>query len=403
MPPRHGKSDHNSHWLPTWFLSWWPTRRVILASHTEELAAEFGRQTRDTVEEHQDSLGIRVSHDRKSAHLWSLTTGGGMLCSGIGGKITGWGGDLMLLDDPIKNAKEAASDSFREHCWRWWTSTFRTRFEPGATVVITLTRWHEDDVAGRIIEHADPEDIDQYEVINFPAIAEDHDVLGRRPGDPLWPWRFPLKTLRAIERDVGPYDWAAMFQQRPAPLEGGMFSMAKLRGAVVDEAPAEALETVVRYWDRAATRKKTAARTAGVKAGFHEGILYVLDVALCQEEPKEVEELMKGTAKEDGRDVEVWIEQEPGSSGKTVFDHFAREVLPRYSVRSDRPTGDKATRAKPLSAKVAAGNIRLLKGPWNRAFIEELAMYPNGRFKDQVDAAAGALDKLTAEAEAEIF
>jgi predicted phage terminase large subunit-like protein len=403
MPPRHGKSRLCSHWLPIWFLRRWPRRRIILAAHTAELAAEFGREVRNTIEEHREALGLFVSEDSAAAHRWSLREGGGMLTAGMGGPITGWGADLFLIDDPIKNAEEAASETIRERNWRWWTSTARTRFEPGATAVITLTRWHEDDIAGRIIAHADPEDLDAWTIVNFPAVAEVEDVLGRRPGDALWPWRFSAEHLRAIEKDVGPYDWAAMYQQRPAPLEGGMFSMEKLRGSIVEDVPAEALGYVVRYWDRAATRKKTAARTAGVKCGFHEGQLFILDVALCQEEPKEVEELMKATAHEDGREVTVWIEQEPGSSGKTVFDHFARAVLPRFEVRSDRPTGDKQTRAKPLSAKVAAGNVKLRKGPWNRKFIEELAMYPNGKFKDQVDAAAGALDKLTAEAEPEIF
>ena len=395
MPPRHGKSEHNSHWLPTWYLSWFPRNQVILGGHTAELATSFGRMTRNTIEEHHRALGIRVAQDSSAAHRWKLESGGGMLCAGVGGPITGWGAHLALLDDPIKNAVEAESDVHRESQWRWWTSVFRTRWEPGATVVLTMTRWHEDDTAGRLKARVDPEDLDPWEFVNFPAIAEEDDVLGRKPGDPLWATRYGARQLRAIEKDVGPYTWAGLFQQRPAPLEGGMFPRAQLLAGVREEAPAEAWKRSVRYWDRAATRRKTAARTVGLRAAFLDGVLWVLDVVKCQEEPKEVEDLMKGTAEEDGRRVTQWIEQEPGSSGKTVFDHFARRVLPAHPVRSDRPTGPKEVRAQPLAAKVVAGNVRLLRAPWNRDFVDELGMYPNGRFKDQVDACAGALDKLT--------
>lgn len=378
-------------------------KTVGLASYEADFAAQWGRKVRDEVQEHGAELGIRVRGDSKAVNRWHLESGGGMFTAGVGGPFTGKGADLLIVDDPVKNAAEASSEVYRAAAWRWWTSTARTRLEPGGSIIVVMTRWHEDDLVGRLLENQSADDPDKWVVLNFPAIAEEQDELGRQPGEALWPARYPVETLKLIERDVGAYDWGSLFQQRPAPLEGGWFSTTILRKSIVDEVPAEALANAIRYWDRAATRKKTAARTAGVKAGFHKGVLYILDVALCQEEPKEVEDLTKVTAEEDGRDVEIYIEQEPGSAGKTVFDHFAREVLPKYSVRTDRPTGDKETRAKPLSAKVAAGNIRLLRGPWNRDFIEELGLYPNGRFKDQVDAASAALDKLTADAEAEIF
>jgi predicted phage terminase large subunit-like protein len=386
-----------------WFLSLWNQKKVILASYAAEFAAEWGRKVRDEIDAHGHMLRVQLRSDSSAVNRWDLVTGGGMRTAGVDGGITGKGADLLIIDDPVKNDVEASSEVYRQRAWRFWTSTAHSRMEPGGSIVVVMTRWHEDDLVGRILAQRHEEDLFPWTVINFPAIAEGDDVLGRKEGDALWPARYGAEHLRAIERTAGPYDWAALYQQRPAPLEGGWFSVTQLRKGVVDDVPAEARANAIRYWDRAATRKKTAARTAGVLAGFHEGILYVLDVALCQEEPKEVEDLMKVTATDDGREVEIYIEQEPGSSGKTVFDHFAREVLPRFSVRTDRPTGDKATRAKPLSAKVAAGNVRLLKGRWNRDFIEELGLYPNGRFKDQVDATAGALDKLTADAEAEIF
>src|SRR5262245_35923109 len=155
MPPRHGKSELVSHWTPVWALSWWPHWRVILASYGAEYAASWGRLCRDTVLEHQAALGIRVNPRTQAAAEWGLVGArGGMLCAGVGSGITGRGANLAIIDDPIKDAEQANSPAYRRKLMRWYTGVLRTRLEPGAAVILMMTRWHPQDLAGLLLEEA---------------------------------------------------------------------------------------------------------------------------------------------------------------------------------------------------------------------------------------------------------
>ncbi|NMA28428.1 MAG: terminase, large subunit, partial [Burkholderiales bacterium] len=174
MPPRHGKSELISHWLPVWYLNTWPERRIILATYGADFAADWGRRVRNTVQEHADSLRVRIAQDSAASNRWHTTAGGGMVAAGAGGPLTGRGADLFIIDDPIKTAEDAYSATWRERVWDWWTTTARTRLEPGASVVVLMTRWHDDDLAGRILRNAQ-ESGDGWEVLNLPALAEEGD------------------------------------------------------------------------------------------------------------------------------------------------------------------------------------------------------------------------------------
>lgn len=216
MLPTHN-SETTSFWTPAWFLENWPDRRVILCSYEADFAASWGRRVRNLISEHPEWFTVRIADDSSAAERWHTTAGGAMATAGIGGPITGKGGDLLILDDPIKNSEQANSSTYRDRAWEWWGSTFLTRREPGASVVMVLTRWHDDDLAGRVLRTS-PQG---WEVIRLPAIAGETDDLGRKPGVALWPERYNEADLTRIRREVGDYVWQALYQQTPPNLEGG--------------------------------------------------------------------------------------------------------------------------------------------------------------------------------------
>jgi predicted phage terminase large subunit-like protein len=656
MPPRHGKSYLTSHHFPAWFLGVYPDRRVILTSYEADFAAGWGRKARDVLEVvGPDLFGVAVRHDSKAADRWDIEGHtGGMTTAGVGGPITGKGADLLIIDDPVKNAEEAASPTYRQRAWDWYTSTAYTRLEPGGAVVLiqcmvgstpvlmadgtekplcdvragdaiatyeagristsvvrnwanqgpdcvftirmksgtivtankrhpflvqcgeatewvrlknlkvgdrilrasigangealpvpsmgatslpgarataTLittssdgrtvsvrrpsirnpdalpicgtgtelaskstarssrnrtggvpyagnrpglmsvptgagnsvsttitrparcedcsattviswsgtgrrrtsssrplstygiipdevveivsagredvfdiqvegtenfianglvshnTRWHEDDLAGRVIANA-AESGESWDVLNLPALAEGSDPLGRRPGQALWPERFDEVDLARIRATLGSYYFTSLYQQRPAPAEGDIFRRSWF--SVVDAHPATADR--VRYWDKAGT-EGGGAHTAGVLMSRVDDLYHIEDVVRGQWSALEREMVIRQTAEADGKSVAVWVEQEPGSGGKESAEATVRN-LAGFIVHAERVTGDKVTRARPFAAQAEAGNVRLVRGGWNAAFLDEAITFPNGKFKDQIDAASGAFNKL---------
>lgn len=396
MPPRHGKSQLVSHWTPVWYLAMFPERRVILASYEADFAASWGRLVRNTLEEHQRELGVKISADSSAANRWDTPQGGGMITAGVGGPITGRGADLLILDDPIKNAEEANSERIRQRVWEWWQSTAYTRLEPGAGAVVVMTRWHQDDLVGRLLRDAQ-DGGEAWDMLELPALAEPADMLGRSEGSPLWPARYGVEDLGRIKRAVGSYVWAALYQQRPAPAsEGSRFQRAWF-GPPVEPSAVPAIARRVRYWDLAATEAKPGTDpdwTAGVKMAEQRGAYWIESVIRARARPKGVEDLIRQTAELDGVGVEIHIEQEPGSSGVATIDHYQRDVLKGFAVYGSKTTGDKQLRANPLSAAAEAGNVKLVRGPWVEAFLEEAEAFPGGAHDDQVDAASGAMEKL---------
>lgn len=238
MPPRHGKSEIVSKWTPAWFLENWPWKRVILASYEADFAASWGRKVRGVLIEHSDELTVKLDMQTAAASHWLTHMGGGMSTAGVGGPITGKGADLLVIDDAIKNSQEANSYTIREKLWEWWQTTARTRLEPGGGIVVMFTRWHEDDLVGRLIDQMKIGG-ESWEVINFPAIAEEHDVLGRKPGDALWPMRYPIEELLKIKASLGIKAWNALYQQTPSGDDdiGNVyytFSMENVKPAIFD-------------------------------------------------------------------------------------------------------------------------------------------------------------------------
>lgn len=383
MPPRHGKSEMVSVRYAVWRLERNPTMRVILGAYNATYVSKLSRKARRIAETRLD-----IASDRKAVDDWETAQGGGMRAVGVGGGITGQGGDLIIIDDPVKSREEAESAAYRDKCWDWYTDDLYTRLEPGGAVVLIMTRWHEDDLAGRILAS---EKGSEWTVINLPAFAEENDPLGRLEGEALCPERYDVAALNDIKGTQGGYSFDALYQGHPTPKEGAFFKVGKLQ--IVDAAPAGL--KMVRAWDTAAT-EGDGDWTAGVKMGVAEdGFVYVLDVKRGQWSTDYRNANMRQTAELDGAGVFIRYAEDPGSAGKDQSRYLGQKVFNGFRFEAVRVSGDKATRAEPLSSQVNAGNVRLVRGLWNKDFIEELRAFPNGKHDDQVDSAADAYSKIT--------
>ncbi|WP_446458648.1 terminase large subunit domain-containing protein [Streptomyces rochei] len=226
MPPRHGKSQRASRWGPLWYLRRHPTARVMLASYGADLADDHGRWVRDQLRDYTSTLGIRLDDGSRAANRFDLeqprgsSVRGGMVTAGVGGSLTGKGFSLGIIDDPFKGSDDANSPAQRERVWNWYQSVFYTRRAPGASIVLINTRWHEDDLSGRILA-TEPEN---WTLIDLPALAlSEDDPLGRDPGQALWPEQYDEEELARTRRAVGERVWWALYQQQPRPLEGGVW------------------------------------------------------------------------------------------------------------------------------------------------------------------------------------
>lgn len=401
-PPRHGKSELVSRLFPAYYLAQHPERWCGLASYAAELAFTLSRQARA----YYQGWGRSLRDDAAAVKHWETGQGGGLWAAGVGGPATGKGAHLGIIDDPIKNAEDAASEVIREKQWEWWQSVFYTRLEPEAAVVMVLTRWNELDLAGRILDELASEDAgpdaEPWHVVHLPAIAEDKPPElpklcsvtpeWRSPGEPLCAERYPLERLRKIERRVGPYFWAALFGQRPRPREGNFFKWAWF--PIVEQAPAQARR--VRYWDTAGTEGAGDFTVGALMSRTAEGVFYVEDVVRGQWSPARRDQEIVATAKRDretGRAAAIWLEQEAGVGGKERTLSTIK-ALAGFEVHAETVTGSKADRAEPLASQAEVGNVRLVRGPWNHAFLTTLCSFPTGAHDDDVDAAAGGMNKL---------
>lgn len=386
LPPRHGKSQMVTIRYPVWRLERDPTMRVIIAAYNQTLAEKFSRWSRKIAR-----TRFTLNEERTATEDWETQQGGGMRAVGVGGGITGQGGNLIIIDDPVKSREEAESQTYRDRVWDWFTDDLYTRLEPGGSMIVIQTRWHEDDLAGRILASDSGK---QWTVVNLPAEAEESDPLGRAVGQPLCPERFDEGALQQIRSVLGSYSYWALYQQRPRPREGGMFKREWLSQSV-REAPVQAVR--VRYWDKAATEGAGDYSAGVLMARTPEGLVFVEDVVRGQWSAFQREQIIRQTAQQDalkyGNRVHQWFEQEGGSGGKESAQISIRS-LAGVPVHADPAKGDKAVRAMPFAAQCEAGNVRLVLGLWNREYSDELCSFPNGRNDDQVDGSSGAYNKL---------
>lgn len=389
VPPRHGKTESVMRHWPAWLTGELPWLKVISTSYSAALAYENSRRVRNLIQ--SDLYQTMYPHmslaaDRASVQQWYTNGGGGMVAAGVGGSVTGFGGNLILVDDPVKSRAEAESAVIRERNWQWFINDLYTRLEPPGVVILTMTRWHEDDLSGRLQR----EEPGRWTVLRLPALAEEDDPLGRSLSEPLWPKRFGRKVLEKARELMGEYAFSALYQQRPLPAGGALFDVDRLR--IMKDVPH--CYDVVRFWDLAVTTKKRSSFTVGLKLGiFGDEELIVLDVWRAQKEVPDVHEAVVACCQMDGFEVRARLEGEKG--GLVELQYLLRDPRVRgYALDSKPPLGDKIVRAGGVASRVNAGRVHLLEAPWNKSFIDELKHFPAGTWEDQVDAMSGAYAML---------
>jgi len=392
MPPRHGKSMTVTETFPSWFLGRNPGKRVIVSSYSGSLAERFGRFNRRKVEEWgQEIFGIKVSTEKATQSNWEIEgTAGGMLSLGIGAGITGSGSDLLLIDDPVKNSQEAESVTYRERVWDEWQSTLRTRLHPGASVIVILTRWHEDDLAGRLLnpEFGKP---DKWDIISLPAECESkEDPLGRAIGDPLWgSFGFDHAWMDSTKNAVGSRVWASLYQQRPSPASGNIFNRSWWR--FYDSVP-PVFEEIIQSWDCAFKGTDHSDFVVGQVWGRTKADKYLLDQVRGRMNFPETLQAIRSLSEKWSKSYTKLIEDK--ANGSAVIDTLRREISGLIPVN---PEGGKEARANAIVSQIESGNVYLPSvavAPWIRDFIEECSSFPNSVNDDQVDAMTQALFRL---------
>ncbi len=390
MPPRHGKSEVTSKHFPAWFLGRNPDKEIILTSYGAELAFDFSRIARDVLAEWGEVLfGVRLSPVSSAVGRWEIAGHrGGLSAAGVGGPITGRGAHVAIIDDPVKNAEEANSKTYREAVWNWYRTTLRTRLAPGGAVVLVLTRWHEDDLAGRLLKEMQ-EGGEQWEVLRLPALAEEDDPLGRKPGEPLWEERYDLKELALTKRTLTTYWWNALYQQRPSPPTGSVLKREWWK--FYRQAP-DKFDEVLQSWDMSFKETDDGSFVVGQVWGRKGADKYLLDqVRARMDFPTTIQAVRTLSAK--------WLLArlklvEDKANGPAVVATLKKEIPGLVAVE---PQGSKEARAAAASPDIEAGNVYLPDpgiAPWVHDFIEECAAFPNGANDDQVDAMTQALNRF---------
>jgi predicted phage terminase large subunit-like protein len=406
VPPGCMKSLTTNVFWPAW--EWGPRDRADLryvsASYSQALTIRDNRKCRNliTSELYQQLWGsrFRLDEGQNAKVRFDTNKTGFKVATSVEGMGTGERGDRFIIDDP-HNVKEGESELKRNGALQWFTEVVPTRINDAqkSAIVVIMQRVHEQDVSGLILAHKLG-----FEHLCLPMEHERERTCVTKIGfkDPrkeeselLWPERFSRKYLeeelkpqmRAIG---GSYAEAGQLQQRPVPRGGGMFKKEHFQ--YVDALPAGC--DLVRGWDLAATKDGHAAYTVGVKIGRdRDGKTYIADIERLRGSPMEVERSIQGCAARDGVQVRISIPQDPGQAGKSQKAYLASK-LNGYDVHFSPETGSKEDRAKPLAAQAEAGNMFLVRAPWNDAFVAEATMFPNSTFKDQVDAASRAYAML---------
>ena len=385
MPPRHGKSMLTSEYFPAWYEGRNPSRSVITATYSQELASDFGRKVRNLSETplHLAAFPMgRLAEDSAAAHRFNTESGGSYFALGRGGSATGRGANLLVIDDPLKDRAEAESEAIRGQLKAWYRSVARTRLMPSGAIVIVQTRWHEDDLVGYVIrEHAH----EGWRVLNLPAVAQADDPLGRAEGEALWPGSFPLSELDVLKRTVGSYEWASLYQGRPAPLEGGIYKRAWFEGRY--DVPPAAFRRIVQSWDTAqkdGDRNDPSVCTTWGETATEFFLLHVfrdrIEWPALRRTAESLAERWKPHA--------VLIEDK--ASGISLLqDLRAHTRLPIVGVE---PDGDKVIRAMAVSPLAESGRVRLPRvAEWLPDFETEAFSFPNATHDDQVDSTSQAL------------
>lgn len=403
-------SELCSRFLPAWFLSLWPDKRVILTAYEASFAMGWGRKARDLYNEFSGPLfGLQLHKEKKAASEWLIHgRRGAMVTAGVGGSITGKGAHLFIIDDPVKNAEEANSKVKRQAAWDFYLSTARTRIEPGGSMLLIMTRWHEDDLAGRLLRQQEksrkgPSDKNYWHLISFPAFAEENDPLHRPLGAPLWPARYDTDDLQDIQDEMvgesgGAYWFTALFQQRPAPEEGGLFKSDWFKFYTIKDQNllygrhyehSLTLNTLDTFTvsDTALTDKEQNDPTVTSCWGVHRDrrLLVLLSLTRKHLEGPDILPQIHREGAPHGAKIH-WIEKSTASLA--LIQSGRRNGMPIRELIADKSKHARALNATP---HFSSGHVLFpLHAPFMPKFLEELLQFPNAKHDDQVDVVAYA-------------
>jgi predicted phage terminase large subunit-like protein len=375
MPPRHGKSELASRRFPAWYMGRNPDKQIIAASYNSDLASDFGREVRNIIRTNEFSrlFNVKLAEDSRAAGRWNTDAGGAYVAAGVGTAVTGRGAHILLIDDPVKDREEAESELRRETIWNWYTSTAYTRLMPGGAVILIQTRWHEDDLGGRLLE-AENNGGDKWVKVNLPAIKD---------GQALWPERYNVDALKRIKAAIGPRDFEALYQQNPTPDDGTFFLRNWFKRH--DDAPAKGHIYITSDY---AVTEDGGDWTAHLVWNYHEDTLTLIDGWTGQ------------------TSADVWIEEllrlfkqhrplcyfgEAGVIVKAVKPMLTRRMNElRVFARTEwiPSISDKPTRARAFQARAAMGKVSLPKTDLGEKVLNQLLSFPAGKHDDLVDTCA---------------
>ncbi|MGC0237289.1 phage terminase large subunit [Arthrobacter sp. SD76] len=408
MPPQEGKSQRASRRFPLWCLTQNRDLRIAIASYESNVARRWGRAIRDDITTHSEVLGLKIRDDLAAQHEWALDgSEGGVYTAGIGGALTGRPVDLLIIDDPIKDREQADSTVYRERAWDWWTDTALTRLAPGAPVILVLTRWHQDDLAGRLLAAEDGKD---WKVINIPAEADhrpekgETDPLGREPGEFMESAR--RRTLKQwVKRKIasGARTWASLYQGRPSPDEGGVFPSTWTRystplwtvqpdGTHMVPGIGRDDHELVQSWDltfKDTTGSDYVVGQVWLRIG---NTAYLLDMVRARLNFTATCQAILDLSKKWPQAVAKFVEDK--ANGPAVMNALAKRVMGLIPIE---PEGSKYARASAISPLTESGNVVLPEAhllPNVEELIEEAKNFPNSAHDDTIDAMSQGVNRL---------
>jgi predicted phage terminase large subunit-like protein len=397
MAPRHTKSEFGSYLLPAYAMGRKPDLKIIQATHTGELAVRFGRKVRNLMDtqNYKDLFdGVELQADSKAAGRWETSKGGEYFAVGVGGAMTGRGADLLIIDDP-HSEQDAMSSLALDNAWEWYSSGPRSRLQPGAAIVIIMTRWSTKDLTARLLKSQSNHSSDTWEVIEFPALFDEHTSKER----PLWPSFWKLEELQAVRSSLGPQRWSAMYQQRPTSDEGAILKREWWR--IWERETLPDIEYIIQSYDTAYSKKETAdfsvITTWGVFYATEDSgpNIILMDMRKGRWDFPD----LKRKAKEQ---YDYWqpdnVLIEAKATGVTLQQELRRMGIPvtMYTPGGRRAGQDKVSRANAVAPMFESGMVWAPDTDWAREVIEECASFPHGDNDDLVDSTTQAMLRFRA-------